>query len=290
MQDHDWNDLRYALALHRAGTLAGASRLVGVNETTVARRLKSLELIFQTNLFFRNHTGKYGATEVGRELIERAEIVERENASISETIGRLKSQPVGVVRITSVPIIANRILVPRLGRFRAANPSVTIELVPDARNLSLTKREADLAVRFARPDSGGLRIKSRKLGALTFAIYGPASASDKNIKGLEWIGYDDAHANLPQARWLAAANAGDDMAFPCLRVCDVETALEATAAGVGKTILPRLVADADNRLRRVQCVRSEDLPIRDVWLLFHSDQEKHRSIIAAKEWITDIEW
>ena len=129
MQDHDWNDLRYVLALHRAGTLAGASRLVGVNETTVARRLKSLERILQADLFVRNHAGRYEVTGVGHEVIERAEIVEHENASISETIHKLNSQLVGVVRITSVPIIANRILVPRLRHLREANSGLTIELL-----------------------------------------------------------------------------------------------------------------------------------------------------------------
>jgi len=290
MQDHDWNDLRYALALHRAGTLAGASRLVGVNETTVARRLKCLTRILQTDLFVRNNAGRYEVTELGRDVIERAEVIECENASISETISKLKSRLVGVVRITSVPIIANRILVPRLHHFRESNPGLTIELVPDARNLNLSKREADLAVRFARPETGGLRIKARKLGALTFGAYGPVSASDEDVQNLEWIGYDEAHADLPQARWLAAASAGDDTAFPCLRVSDAETAIEATAAGLGKTILPGMVADADSRLRRLQSIQSQNLPIRDVWLLFHSDQEKHRSIIAAKAWLDSFEW
>lgn len=289
MQDYDWNDLRYVLALHLAGTLAGAGRVIGVNETTVARRLKILEGIFQASLFLRNNTSRYEATEVGLAVIERAEIIERENASISEMIGKLKSKLFGVVRITSVPIIANRILVPRLRGFREANPNLTIELVPDARNLSLSKREADIALRFARPETGGLRTKARKLGALAFAVYGPASISNEGVNNLDWIEYDEAHADLPQAQWLASA-AGGRSTFPCLRVCDVETALEAVAAGLGKTILPRLIADVDRRLRRVQSAEFKSLPIRDVWLLAHSDQEKHRSIIAAKEWLASIDW
>ena len=106
-------------------------------------------------------------------------------------------------------------------------------------------------MRFARPETGGLRIKARKLGALAFDAYGPASATDEDIENLGWIGYDDAHAALPQARWLGVAGAGDDKTCPCLRVCDAETALEAAAVGVGKTLLPRLAADGDHRLRRV---------------------------------------
>lgn len=290
MQGHDWNDLKYVLALHRTGTLAEAGRILGTNATTVARRLKSLEQVFSAQLFVRNNAARYEATEIGLTVIERAEVVERENRSILDTIGTFRGKLHGVVRVTSVPIIVNRILVPRLRGFREANPGVTVELVPDSRNLSLSKREADLAVRFARPDVGGLANKTRKLGTVSFSVYAPASITDDRLSSLDWIEYDDAHAHLPQARWLAEAAKREGVVFPCLRVCDAETALEAVAAGIGKTILPTLALDSDHRLRRVQSSEFKNLPTRDVWLLSHSEHEKLGSIMAVKEWIASLGW
>ncbi len=290
MQDHSWDDLRFVLAVFRAGTLAGAGRIAGANETTGARRLKSLERRLQVELFRRTGAGRFEATEVGQEVIRHAERIEHENAAIGETAGRLRQRLVGSVRITSVPIIAHRILLPHLPWFRQANPGLTVELVPDARNLSLSKREADLAIRFARPETGGLTVKARRLGVLAFGVYGPAAASAREAEALEWIGYDDAHLHLPQARWLAAAAAaGGDSGFPALRVSDAETALEAVASGLGRTVLPVLVGEADRRLRRVPGDFA-DLPVRDVWLLSHKDQDGRASVDAAKAWISGIGW
>lgn len=299
MQDHDWNDLKYALSLYRAGSLAGAGRLLGVDETTVSRRLKALEGKLQAGLFIRNRSGICEATDIGLAVIERAERIECENALIGEIVGRYSGQLFGVVRITSVPMIVDRVLVPRLDEFRAANPGITVELASESRNLSLTRREADLALRLARPSTGGLHTKARRIGNLAFAVYYPASVSDERLADLEWIGYDEAHQHLPQARWLATADRGADRSkradFPCLRVSDAETAREAVASGLGRTILPRIVADADPRLRRMDpwLCRTEigvDLPVREVWLLSHQAQNDQKAVSAAKEWLSAIIW
>lgn len=279
MQGHNWNDLRYALALHRAGTLAAAGRMLGANETTVARRLRALERALGAPLFVRGGAGRHEATEAGRTAISAAERVERENIVLGDVMGRVAGLLSGSVRITSVPMLVNRVLVPRLGAFRAAHPGVTVELVPEARNLSLSRREADLALRLARPEAGGLGTRAQKLGALGFAAYGPAEA-----EAAEWIGYDEAHAHLPQARWLAAVGADGSG----LRVADAETALEAVAAGLGRTLLPRILGDADARLRRLDI--ADGRPEREVWLLSHAEDAGRGAIAAAKAWLRSVDW
>ncbi len=288
MQDHDWNDLKFLLALQRTGTLAAAARVLGVNETTVARRLRALQRSLKVVLFVRGRAGRYEATEAGLAAIARAERVENENISLSEMAGSFNARLFGTVRITSVAMIINRVLVPRLAALRAAHPALTVELVADARNLSLGKREADLALRLARPQAGGSHTKARKIGELVFAAYCPAAIPEENCGSLDWIGYDDTHAHLPQAQWLAAAGAGTGSDFPCLRVADAETAHEAVAAGLGRTILPRIVADTDCRLRRAST--NTVLPTREVWLLSYDDQGVRRSVDVAKTWLTAIDW
>ena len=192
------------------------------------------------------------------------------------------------MRISSVPIIVNRVLVPNLAPLHAAHPELQIELVPSAQNLDLSKREADLALRFARPAEGGLRTKAKKLGVLRFAPYGPST--QPQATSLPWITYDDASATLPQARWLETVlqKAGGRPAP--LTVSDVETALEAVAHGLGQSLLPVMIAERDDRLERVPDPPTLACPARDVWLLSHLDQSARPSIEAVKDWLARLSW
>ncbi|WP_186766425.1 LysR family transcriptional regulator [Falsiphaeobacter marinintestinus] len=279
MQDLDWDDLKHALAVARAGSLAEAARTLGVNETTVARRIRALEAQVGAPLFVPGARNTRHPTETGAAVIRAAERVEQACLSMRDDIGLARGQLSGVVRITSVPMIVNRILVPHLPAFLHRYPGLNIELVPDSRNLSLTRREADLALRLGRPQTGGMDLKTRKLGQLRYDAYGRADAP------CLWITYDDAHAHLPQARWLAARPANEKSA---VRVCDIETAYEAVAEGLGKTLLPSLIGDADPRLQKI--ADQPDLPTREVWLVSHADPDPTRAITAAKSWLASITW
>lgn len=183
-------------------------------------------------------------------------------------------------------MIVNRILVPGLGALRAAQPDLTVALVPEARNLDLTKREADLAVRFSRPVQGGLSTRAQKLGALEFATYCAAAVAPADEEALAWIGYDDAHSGLPQARWIEAeaADAG------ALRVADAETALEAVASGLGKSILPVAACRGDARMRRIPQRHAAGKLARDVWLLSHAGQAARSPVAVVKAWLVGLDW
>ncbi len=290
MQDHDWNDLKFLLALHRTGKLAEAGRSVGVSETTVARRIRTVERSLGAKLFVRAASGRYEATDTGLHIIDRSEAIEQANLRIREQVGQRAGRVTGVVRISSVPIIVNRILVLNLAALGQWYPDLVIELVPDPRNVDLSKREADLAIRFARPAFGGLRTRAQKLGGLEFGVYGPGSADPDEMQALSWIGYNDAQAGLPQARWLEAERARTQARRTPLRVSDAETALEAAACGLGKTILPRSVAGSDPRLKSVSTAGAAPLPVRDLWLLSHVDQSASASVAAAKVWLAALPW
>ncbi|MEJ6404272.1 LysR family transcriptional regulator [Yoonia sp. 2307UL14-13] len=279
MQDHDWNALKSLLALARAGTLTGAARALGVSDTTVARQVKALESDLGIVLFARDQAGRYRVTSEGAEVLAQAEAVARANAEIEALAGRKGAHLAGVVRVSSVPVLINRMLVPRLPKFWETYPEVQVELAPEARNLDLTRREADLAIRFARPVAGGLRVRARKLGALAFGVFGPASTAPD----LPWIAYDDAHDSLPQARWLQRQQG----AVSKLRVADVETALEAVAAGLGRSLLPIIAVKDDPRL---QSVTDMSPVIRDIWLLSHADDPKRGAVDAFKTWLASQNW
>lgn len=282
MQEHDWDDLKYLLALHRTGRMSAAALKTGANETTVSRRIKRLESALGGSLVRRDAGGRFELTGLGETLLPLAEETERAQTAIRETAERDRGAAAGTVRITSVPIIVNRILLPYLAEFRRAHPELTIELVPEARTLDLGRQEADLALRFARPENGGHAIRAQKLGTLRFAVYAPSAVHDGGRLG--WVGYDGMSAALPQAEWTRALAEGD-IAFT---VSDAETALESVAHGLGKACLPVRAAEHDTRLRRL--AMPEPGPSRDVWLLSRAGEDDRASLTLAKSWLTGLPW
>lgn len=290
MQSFNWNDLKYLIALHRSETLLAAARHLGTSDTTVARRIADLQDKLGVTLFLRDSAGRYVLTEIGHAILIQAETTERAAMAVEDLLGHITTRLTGVVRISSVPVIINRILVPQISRLQGQEPGLTLELIPEARLLDLSKREADLALRFARPATGGLHIKAQKLGRLAFDLFA-ASALDEHARSdLPWIEYEDAQASLPQARWLAKAAQRDPVRLAPLKVADVETAWEAAAQGLGKTLLPCSIAAADARLQRVDIRNHTRLPARDVWLLSHADQSDRASVLAVKNWLNGLSW
>lgn len=289
MQGHDWNDLKFFLALYREGKLTQAGRSLGVSETTVARRLKALEQSLETKLFLRGANGRNEPTDAALQILRCAEAIEADNAAIEKISGESANEVAGSVRISSVPIIVNRFLVRSLAALTSLHPRLTVELVPTSSNLDLSKREADLAVRFARPSDGGLRTKAQKLGELSFAPYAASFISRDQYCDLRWITYDDAHMDLPQARWLEGVAKSSELRAS-LRVADAETGMQAAAEGFGKTILPTAIASCDPRLREITFEADVRYPTREVWLLSHVDQTSRLSIKVAKDWLIGLDW
>src|SRR5262249_26966627 len=152
----------------------------------------------------------------------------------------------GTVRLTAVPILINRLLLPELKELRNAHPDMRVELIADSRNLSLTKRDADLALRLAPPNKehGGI---ARRIAQVHYAVYGPLDADET---ALPWIAYDDSMLALPHAAWLHQTLRADGRA-PGLVVNDAELALHAIKAGLGKSLLPAAVGQGEPGLSRL---------------------------------------
>ncbi|WP_339857349.1 LysR substrate-binding domain-containing protein, partial [uncultured Nisaea sp.] len=129
-------------------------------------------------------------------------------------------------------------------------------------------------------------VKARKLGALRYGVYGPASEAAGGTPS--WILFEDAMAHLPHARWLERRARRDGQAAGGLRVGDAETALEAIAAGTGCSILPAMIAERDHRLAAIAVTEAEPLPEREVWLLSHARQPNAAAIGAVSAWLADL--
>lgn len=149
----NWDDFRIFLSVHRAGGLVGAARRLGVDHTTVARRLSALEASLGAQLVDRSPRGAR-LTEAGRALLEHAERIEGEALAAGAEVGAIRAEVAGAVRLATPEAFGTWLVAPNVRRLREAHPALQIELVPEARRVSLTKREADLAVTLARPPQG----------------------------------------------------------------------------------------------------------------------------------------
>jgi DNA-binding transcriptional LysR family regulator len=282
MQTLNWNDLRFILAIRRGRTMAAAARLLDVDDTTVARRLAAAQEATGARLCQRLADGTLQLTTSGERALLHAERIEREVSVLDSALSGNEGEVAGTVRVTSVPIIVNRLLVPASQAFLKRHPSLRLELVGDARDLSLTRREADLALRLGRPKTGGMRVITRRIGSIRYEVYASARSKDAPL-----ITYDEAMAHLPQAAWIAANAAQRNERLAAVRVNDAEGVVEAVLAGLG-SLLPCMVADRDARLTRLGANRGSPALIRELWLLMHSELKKVGRIEAVVEWIERI--
>src|SRR4051812_47552466 len=227
MQELDWHDLRYVLTVARERTLASAALVLRVNETTISRRLARAEAALGSQLFYRTK-GSLLPTEVGQIVIQHAERVEAEIETLNEAATGIDSRAAGSVRLTSIPLLINRLLIPAISDLKTSHPTLQLELVAEPRNLSLTKRDADVALRLARPDKEQ-RVIARRIADLPFAVYGPARRTSRL---LPWIVLDDTMAHLNNAKWVARAMQEEQAGPPALIVNDSEVILHSICAGL----------------------------------------------------------
>lgn len=281
MQDLDWSDIRIVLALARAGSLAAAARRLRIDATTVARRVARTEARLGTRLFDRAD-GACRPTEAGARVAVAAERMETEAEAMLAAVTGSDAQVAGTVRLTSVPLLVDRLLIPALPGLLARHAGLLVELVAEPRSLSLTRREADMALRLARPQ-GEQAAVARRVGRLVYAAYAPAGA---NGARLPWIGYEDGMADLPPARRAADLAARDGRPLAAMRVNDGGGVLQAVLAGLGRGLLPCLVGDAEPGLTRLD---DPDAGFeRELWLLIHPELRRLPRVRAVVEWLEAV--
>jgi DNA-binding transcriptional LysR family regulator len=273
----NWDDIRLFLELAREGSLSAAARRLKVDHSTVARRIAALERDLGLRLFDRLARG-YALTEEGETLRGTAERMEAEAIALQrQASGRPALQ--GNVRITTSPMFASLFLAPRLVDFRHRHPDIRIVLSGDNRVVNLNRREADIAVRLAKPSEGGLI--ARRMGAVGFGLY----ASRRYLAGTKpkdygFLGYDEALGHIEQQKWLEQQLRGRPVVFLC---SDMATMYHAACAGMGVAVLPHFVGTTDPQLRRVPTeTASAD---REIWLMVHPDLRRAPRIRVVMDYL-----
>lgn len=281
MPEFNWDDLRFLLALTRSGSLAGAAKRLGVNESTVARRIARFEAELGARLIERSG-GSLRPSEAGARVLAAAERVEFETQAIASQVSGEDSRLAGTVRLTAVPLLVNRVLTPALPDLLRDHPALEIELIAEPRDLSLTKREADIALRLARPRTEARNL-ARRIGTLGYAVYGPAQP---DAQTLPWVTYEDSLTDLPQARWIAERLNAEGAIAAQLKVNDAEGLLQSLRAGLGKSLLPARIADEDASLRRIEGYPPG--PLRELWLITHPELTGLPRIRAVADWLAEL--
>lgn len=255
----DWNDLKAFLAVARGGSTLAASKALGVNQTTVARRVESLEHDLGFKLFERGQTGSR-LTEGGQAMIPEAENVERAAIRFSnQAAGQLRGVS-GALRLTTNELVANTMVIPALVEFRKLHPDVQIDLVITDRTLDLENGEADLAIRTA-VELATSDLVARKIAEHPMALYCSRDyaarrgvpASMEALQDHDLIDVAPETGEIPAATWMMRYAGGKP---PITRSNSMGSLLHAVKAGLGIGAVPCTIADPDRDL--VRC--SDDIP------------------------------
>ncbi|WP_246775875.1 LysR family transcriptional regulator [Methylobacterium aquaticum] len=280
-----WDDYRFVLAVHRAGTVSAAARRLGVDHATVIRRIDRLERRLSEKLFHRRASG-YTATQAGLALVATADAVESAIIHGEAAIGGAASRLVGTVRIGAPDGFGSAFLAPRLTALVERHPDLDIELVATARLFSLSKREADIAIGLSLPPEG--RIVGRKLTDYALKLYAapaylaghPPIRARRDLQGHRFIGYIDELLYSPELDYLHQVAPG---ASARLRSANLNAQLQATVAGLGIAVLPCFMAAGRPDLT---CVLPDAVTLtRSFWLMMHADSRDLARIRAVAEHI-----
>ncbi|MGY5803827.1 LysR family transcriptional regulator [Rhizobium sp. LEGMi12c] len=286
MHDIDWDDLRHVLALARGGSFAAAGRVLGTDATTVGRRLRILEQRLGTALFSRDAGGVLSPTPTGEIAVAKAEAIEAEVMALSGALDAADPMALGKVRLTAAPSFISRLLIPSLPALLAQHSGLQLELIGDSRNFNLTRREADMALRLARPaDGANGKVVARRIATLEYAVY-VAEGQESRAEELPWIVYEEAMAHLPHARWIAAQAEKSGRSSP-LAVNDAEALLQAAIAGLGRALLPKILAENADGLCRVDS-GDKNPPAREMWLLMHAELRQLVRIRTVSDWLDSV--
>ena len=279
----NWDDLRYVLAVRRHGSLARAAKALGLNKSTVSRRISALELELGVTLLERGPLG-YDLSEPGRRATKVAEQIEHIVQGLLSDVGGVDRVASGLVRVTAPHWFAQRLIIPALPTLREAYPGLNVDLVTTDDVLNIARGEADIAIRNQRPTQQSLAV--RKAGVICFAMYAsrdylgshgtPRNRND--FDGHELIAYQTAVAHVKAYRWT------NDLPCPvAFRASDAESMLDAVAAGLGIGVLPCFIT---TKTRGITCLEGVGAPEpEDIWLVTQAEARSVERVRVVSNWL-----
>lgn len=264
-----WDDVQVFLAIARTGTLSAAGRALGIDHSTVYRRLNQLEADLGVPLFHRDG-GRYQLSEAGTQAVSEAEAAQTALRGFERKVCGYQDVARGVVKLTS-PEALLAVLSPLLASFRAAWPALELQVAFSDRFLDLSRQEADVALRpTPRPPED---LVGRRIAPIAWSTYAPTTELDPGE--LPWAVYGDELADLAAARWWSEHHGREAV---MLTVNSVPSMAAVVCAAGCRGLLPCFVGDADPRLHRL--TDPIDAAQSALWLLVHPDLRRAARVRA----------
>jgi len=284
MHSVDWDGLQVFLAVARGGRVSAAARRLGVEHTTVARRIGALEKTLGVSLFYRTTRG-YLLTPQGQNVVSTAEAMERSALAVEARARENSGALSGRVRVAMPPEYGSHWLAPKLATFRAMHPQIELQILVGTRQRDLSRGEAELAIQPPRPTQTGM--VAVRLGRVTVGLYASRSLiADKRLRirkladmrDLLLLAYTSPFQVLQEAKWfqpiLASATIG-------LESNSTHALLAAARAGAGVAVLPRFVAREHDDLVAV----SDDVASHDLLLVTHPEVRRDPKVRATADFL-----
>lgn len=266
------DDFRLVRAIAAAQGLAGAAASLGVNNSTVFRRLAQLEGTLDCTLFERRRGG-YALTAAGEEMVAVAEAMEDAASGFLRKVEGKELAPSGELRVTTNDGLMGLLLTRIIGQLRRQQPQIRLEMVVDNAHLNLSRRDADIAVRAT--EKPGETLVGRRIGRIAWAVYGrridfPDSTgghAPELCASANWVGLGGELSEIRPARFVRDQAGGHDQVG--FRVNTVRSLMDAVAAGLGVGPLPCMAADLNGDLVRLSPPHNDISS--SLWLLTHQD-------------------
>lgn len=275
----NWDDMKMFLAVARTGSVSGAGRVLGVQHSTVSRRLRTMESKLGVRLVERVRGG-FELTPAGEDLSEACKRVEKEVLGVEYTLMGQDSHLTGPLRVTVVNHIARSLLMPIFARFSQNYPGIELEIQSSNRYISLPQREADVALRVVKDPAETLIGK--KLVSFASAVYGHKDYLAGLAKsGLppSWIGTECCQFHRAWTQ-----KACPDGHHP-VTIDDTDLAYAAISEGIGLTFLPCFLGDTDPALQRYEPIKAEHN--LDLWMLFHSELKNTARVRVFRSFVQE---
>ncbi|HUK59658.1 MAG TPA: LysR family transcriptional regulator [Stellaceae bacterium] len=279
--------MRFFLAVARTGSLSGAARALGVGHVTVGRRIALLEKRLGVTLLNRTPDG-FATTSAGETVLRQCVAMETAALDLERAAAGRDSLVTGSVRVTTTEALAYHLICPAIAELRQVHLELRVDLTVGVRSLDIARRDADLAVRFARPETSDLVC--RKLGDVGFSLYASRrylTTSGIPQRGRGLAGYDlITFTGAPAAASPFFMGEALEGARVALRCDSPFVQLKAAASDVGIAELACLLGDASSDLVRVW---PDEAPAqRTAWLIMHQDMRRSARIRAVSTAIGDV--
>lgn len=273
----NWNDIKIFLEVARTQRLSSAAISLGIDSSTVSRRLHQLEKSMQVRLFERGNDG-HQLTEQGLQLLQSSQLMEQTFQQCVATLQGVDLELSGTVKLGTTEAFGSFFVVPHLLDFNQQHPNINVDILPLSRMIKLSQHEADIAINIGKPRNTSYIVQ--KLTDYRLKLYVNRMYLKENpIKGFDhlreqkWIGYVNSFDLNQQLSYL---NELFPEVQPILKSSSAVAQYMAVKQGLGIAILPCFLADNDDDL---QVIFEDEVDIfREFWLVAHPDSKNIRRV------------